>query len=309
MGISSFGLTAVAQPAVTDNLAIVYDFTGSLGNEATFPVKAQPMNAMASVFGRGSGVGTAGGSDYFAARDWSEEEDIDLQDYYSFSITPDPGFLLNLTELELDYRRSRSGPVKWTFRSSLDNFATDLIAPVDFSGVAWQRNRRSDLDEATFFGVTESVEFRIYAYDAESSAGTWQIDNVELRGRVFDLSLDVDGNGEVGLLTDGLLLVRYLIDIRGPELTNLALADNAHEDRDTPEEVAAYLQGLVEGDVLDVDGNGTVGLLTDGLLIVRYLIDIRGSALTDGALAGNAHADRDSPDEIAAYLDSLVPSE
>ena len=120
-------------------------------------------------------------------------------------------------------------------------------------------------------------------------------------------SLDVDGNGTVGLLTDGLLLVRYLIDIRGPELTNLALADDAHEDRDTHQEIAAYLQGLVDGDVLDVDGNGAVGLLTDGLLIVRYLIDIRGSALTEGAAAGDAHEDRNEPAEIAAYLDSLLP--
>ena len=120
-------------------------------------------------------------------------------------------------------------------------------------------------------------------------------------------SLDVDGNGTVGLLTDGLLLVRYLIDIRGSALTNLALAADAHEDRDTHEEITAYLQGLVDRDVLDVDGNGTVGLLTDGLLIVRYLIDIRGPELTNLALAADARADRDTHEEIVAYLDSLLP--
>ena len=120
-------------------------------------------------------------------------------------------------------------------------------------------------------------------------------------------SLDVDGNGTVGLLTDGLLLVRYLIGTRGPALTNLAVADDAHEDRDTHEEIIAYLQGLVDGDVLDVDGNGTVGLLTDGLLMVRYLIGARGLALTNLALASDARADRDTHQEIAAYLESLLP--
>ena len=122
-------------------------------------------------------------------------------------------------------------------------------------------------------------------------------------------SLDVDGNGTVGLLTDGLLLVRYLIGTRGAALTNLALAADAHEDRDTHQEIAAYLQGLVDGDVLDVDGNGTVGLLTDGLLTVRYLIGARGSALTEGAAAGDAREDRDTHEEITAYLDSLMPSQ
>ena len=122
-------------------------------------------------------------------------------------------------------------------------------------------------------------------------------------------SLDVDGNGTVGLLTDGLLLVRYLIGTRGAALTNLALASDAHADRDTHQEIAAYLQGLVDGDVLDVDGNGTVGLLTDGLLIVRYLIDIRGPELTNLALASDARADRNEPEEITAYLDGLMPPE
>ena len=124
---------------------------------------------------------------------------------------------------------------------------------------------------------------------------------------VLGSALDVDGNGTVGLLTDGLLLVRYLIGTRGPALTNLALASDAHEDRDTHQEIAAYLQGLEDGDVLDVDGNGTVGLLTDGLLIVRYLIGTRGSALTNLALAADAHENRDTHQEITAYLDSLVP--
>ena len=58
---------------------------------------------------------------------------------------------------------------------------------------------------------------------------------------------------------------------------------------------------------LDVDGNGTVGLLTDGLLLVRYLIGTRGAALTNLALAAGAHENRDTHEEITAYLDSLVP--
>ena len=118
-------------------------------------------------------------------------------------------------------------------------------------------------------------------------------------------SLDVDGNGEVGLLTDGLLLVRYLIGARGLALTAGALAVDASEDRNEPEEIAAYLQGLEEGGVLDVDGNGEVGLLTDGLLLVRYLIGARGLALTAGALAVDASEDRNEPGEIVAYLDSI----
>ena len=159
-----------------------------------------------------------------------------------------------------------------------------------------------DEDEETFTVTLTSHDLAAGVTIADASATGTILPNEGAK-------LDVDGNETVGLLTDGLLLVRYLIGARGSALTNLALAENAHEDRNEPDEIAAYLQGLVDGDVLDVDGNGTVGLLTDGLLLVRYLIDVRGPELTEGAAAGDAHEDRNEPEEIAAYLDSLMPPE
>ena len=190
------------------------------------------------------------------------------------------------------------------------------------NGITWQW-QQSDVGQndgwsdvtganASTFTVTDDQVGRRLRVRASftDKAGNAEARDSAPTGRVLTLvSLDVDGNGTVGLLTDGLLLVRYLIDIRGPALTNLALAGNAHEHRDTHEEIAAYLQGLEDGNVLDVDGNGAVGLLTDGLLIVRYLIGTRGPALTNLALAADAREDRDTHEEIAAYLDSLVSPE
>jgi Protein of unknown function (DUF1566) len=50
----------------------------------------------------------------------------------------------------------------------------------------------------------------------------------------------------------------------------------------------------------DVDGNGQVSATTDGLLVARYLLGIRGAALTAGALA--ADAARTVPADIEAYI-------
>ena len=157
----------------------------------------------------------------------------------------------------------------------------------------------------TLTGLTNGTEYSVVLSATVSGrvaheAGTRMGTPTALR------PLDVDGNGTVGLLTDGLLLVRYLIGTRGPALTNLAVAGDPHEDRDTHQEIATYLQGLVERDVLDVDGNGSTGLLTDGLLLVRYLIGTRGPALTNLALAADASEERDSPEEIADYIGGLV---
>ena len=56
--------------------------------------------------------------------------------------------------------------------------------------------------------------------------------------------------------------------------------------------------------LLDVDGNGQLDALTDGLLIMRYLFGLRGGALTDGAIG--IGATRDGP-QIEAYIRSLMP--
>jgi len=52
---------------------------------------------------------------------------------------------------------------------------------------------------------------------------------------------------------------------------------------------------------LDVDGNQQVSALTDGVLLVRYLFGVRGTALTLGALGPGAT--RIDPTEIVSYLD------
>ena len=35
--------------------------------------------------------------------------------------------------------------------------------------------------------------------------------------------------------------------------------------------------------MLDVDGNGQIDALTDGLMIIRYMFGLRGASLTPGA--------------------------
>lgn len=56
---------------------------------------------------------------------------------------------------------------------------------------------------------------------------------------------------------------------------------------------------------IDVDGNGTADALTDGLLVIRYLFGLRGTALIQGAVG--AGAVRTSATEIEQYLQSVMP--
>ena len=64
------------------------------------------------------------------------------------------------------------------------------------------------------------------------------------------------------------------------------------------------LPGRRRGRVLDVDQNGEVAALTDGLLLMRWGFGFRGQSLVDGAV-DMAKCQRCSSGEIEAYLDGL----
>jgi hypothetical protein len=58
------------------------------------------------------------------------------------------------------------------------------------------------------------------------------------------------------------------------------------------------------GDLADVDGNGQIDALSDGMLILRYLFGLEGDTLIRGVVASNAT--RSTAEEIQAHLESLT---
>ena len=113
------------------------------------------------------------------------------------------------------------------------------------------------------------------------------------------LNIDVDGNRSYDALTDGLLIVRYLAGQTGAALNNSAVG--ASPTRDAAQ-MLQFLDAIAPA--LDIDGDGQTNSYTDGLLVMRYLFGLRGSALTAGALGPNPTR---SVDAIEAYIQSLMP--
>jgi hypothetical protein len=113
-------------------------------------------------------------------------------------------------------------------------------------------------------------------------------------------TLDVDANGVVQPLTDGLLVLRRLFGFSGLTLTGGALGNGC--SRCDAGAIAAYIDSL--GLTLDVDDNDVVQPLTDGLMILRRLFGFSGSTLTSGALGGGCT--RCDAGDIAAYIDGLT---
>ena len=123
-----------------------------------------------------------------------------------------------------------------------------------------------------------------------------------LAGTIPSGSLDIDGNGQYDALTDGLLLLRGMFGLDGNALIGGTVASNATYT------AAVDIESRIAilGDLADIDGNGEIDALTDGLLTLRYLFGLQGDTLINGVVAGDAT--RKTAEEIEAHLETLMPA-
>jgi hypothetical protein len=112
--------------------------------------------------------------------------------------------------------------------------------------------------------------------------------------------LDIDGNGAIEPLGDGLLILRYLNGLRGDDLIAGAIGVGA--TRTTAAAIIGYIEDIYER--LDADGNGEVHVNAEGLLILRYMFGLTGATLIDGVVEPGAK--RSTAAAIIAYLDDLA---
>ena len=103
----------------------------------------------------------------------------------------------------------------------------------------------------------------------------------------YSSDYDVDGNGNDDALTDGLIILRHQFGLEGTSLISDALAPDASVL--SPKDIAHHINERTTA--FDLDGNGDVDALTDGLLLMRYLFGLAGNKMTDGVIGSGATRD------------------
>ena len=146
---------------------------------------------------------------------------------------------------------------------------------------------------------TSQVGDYIVSYNVEDSSGNKALEVT--RSIYVGGTLDIDGNGNYDALTDGLLILRYMFGLDGESLVLGTVASDA--TLKTSNEIEAQIQSIFS--LLDIDDNSNVDPLTDGLLVVRYLFELRGDTLILGVIANDAN--RRTSNEIESFLEELTP--
>ena len=113
-------------------------------------------------------------------------------------------------------------------------------------------------------------------------------------------NIDIDGNEEFDALTDGLLILRSMFGLTdSPLITGAVAGDALYVDA---EDIQSRIEGL--GNRLDIDNDGNIDALTDGLVTLRYLFGLTGDPLISGVIATGA--DRITAEDIEAYMAVLT---
>lgn len=112
--------------------------------------------------------------------------------------------------------------------------------------------------------------------------------------------LDIDDNGAYEPLRDGLLALRYLFGTTGSTLADNAVAPNAN--RANHADILTYLDDIRPA--LDIDNDGRIDALTDGVLILRYMLGLTGDALVNGMRSDSTQR---SAGQMETYLQLLMP--
>lgn len=211
-------LSAAMMVAQTTSFTLTYNFaqvsstttpcTGTLDPTPTPTAVGLTSGSFVAV-GTGSCPSTSG---YFSFNTWALgatnndnnnfSGSLDATKYYDITITPSTNYEIAFDSIVFKANRSGTGPRFWAVRSNLDGFTNNLPATSTNTNVMVTANNefkwkydsivitsppiqsgfKITLGAPTFTQLTAPISFRWYAWNAESTAGTYRIDDVNIYG-------------------------------------------------------------------------------------------------------------------------------
>jgi hypothetical protein len=157
------------------------------------------------------------------------------------------------------------------------------------------------------FGVSSAVDLNTVSTTAVNFTSIASAAGYEFEAEDYALELaetestwDFDGNGDADALTDGLIMLRYSFGLRGETMADKAMATNSQMSVSQVEE---RMLGAMA--IADIDNDGDVDALTDGLLLLRHLFAVDDDQFTKGAVG--IHASRKTKAAIKHHLNKHMP--
>ncbi len=207
----------------------------------------------------------------YNSRDWETSDTLNLAKYLEWGVTPASGYEINLTDFDIRYDRSGTGPAKLKIYVSTDNFATVnvLVHTDDAVSDVGEDNPNIDLSSVPTVAPGQTALFRLYGYNASSSAGTFDIENVatwggkgiRIRGTVTPaggdyINLTLSKTATPGVVEQGNLVTYTLLMANSGNISdpNVSLTDTLPSEVDFAYWINQPLDATANGDQITWNG-------------------------------------------------------
>jgi hypothetical protein len=195
--------------------------------------------------------------------------------------------------------------------------STDLYIPINiasFAGAFPTGNQPTKLVDLTFkttdlpYDPITGLRTTSINFSEQEAAQGYGFASASATLIPLAFNLDVDGDGKVTALGDGLMIIRKMFGsaFAGDALTNKAVSPNATR---TSTEIHQYIQDGINNGFLDVDKDGKTTALGDGLMVIRHLFGpaFAGNALISKAISPDSpyFGNMDASSFVAGNIDTL----
>ena len=160
---------------MTGTLA-VWSFTTETGTQTQTAASMTATGVTAGAVSRSTGLVATSGMGSINSSMWSLSATNDGTTYYTFSVTPPAGCMMDLTQLAVATKASSTGPHSAAVGTSADAFAATTAAAATTTATV--------TDAAlSVSGATGMIELRVFGWAATATGGTFRIqDTLTLTG-------------------------------------------------------------------------------------------------------------------------------
>lgn len=163
---------------------IAWNTNGQDGDEASFAAQTLDSNLAATTLTRGAGISASGLSNSFNSNSFDSSnlsDAITANEYLTFSVTPNSGYQVSLSTLDVSFRRSSTGPNAFQWVYSLDSFATEGVnigSEISYTSTTTNGTDQTQINLSgisALQSITGTAMFRLYAYGASGTSGSFAI--------------------------------------------------------------------------------------------------------------------------------------
>lgn len=109
--------------------------------------------------------------------------------YFEFTITPTTGYYFSLSDISFGSRGTSTSPIKYSLRSSVDSYVSDIATGSLTANSTWALYSNSSINSVSSAG--SPITYRIYGYNGAGSpsvnTANWRIDDLILKGHVIEV--------------------------------------------------------------------------------------------------------------------------